>query len=197
MEQRAELPKIIARTRTLTPVEYQAHRDRDPERYRLLVGPRIETGMRWGEFIALRPRHIDFINRTVTVQETIIEVSRAHSPLESATWPSPTQGQRDPGPSAWRPSSKSSLYMQNKKASNTTSCSSPPPPARPSPATPFDPRLATCLKATGVDFAVRMHDLRHAHASWLLAEGSDLKSVMEAHGPRPDPDHPKYLHAST
>ncbi|MBA2638457.1 MAG: tyrosine-type recombinase/integrase [Nocardioidaceae bacterium] len=30
-----------------------------------------------------------------------------------------------------------------------------------------------------VGFAVRMHQLRHAHASWLLAGGSDLKSVME------------------
>jgi hypothetical protein len=27
-----------------------------------------------------------------------------------------------------------------------------------------------------------MHDLRHAHASWLLAGGSDLKSVMERMG---------------
>lgn len=26
---------------------------------------------------------------------------------------------------------------------------------------------------------VRVHDLRHAHASWLLAGGSDLKSVMD------------------
>ena len=28
----------------------------------------------------------------------------------------------------------------------------------------------------------RVHDLRHAHASWLLAGGSDLKSVMERMG---------------
>ena len=34
------------------------------------------------------------------------------------------------------------------------------------------------VKASGVDFDVRVHDLRHAHASWLLAGGSDLKSVM-------------------
>ncbi len=35
-------------------------------------------------------------------------------------------------------------------------------------------------KGSGVDFPVRMHDVRHARASWLLAEGSDLKSVMNA-----------------
>ena len=39
----------------------------------------IETGMRWGELIALRPRHIDFLRRTVTVEETIVEVSKKHS----------------------------------------------------------------------------------------------------------------------
>jgi integrase len=38
-----------------------------PERRRLLVATAIETGMRWGELIALRPRHIDFLRRTVTV----------------------------------------------------------------------------------------------------------------------------------
>ena len=32
----------------------------------------------------------------------------------------------------------------------------------------------------GIDFPVRMHDLRHAHASWLLAGGADLKSVWNA-----------------
>ena len=33
-----------------------------------------------------------------------------------------------------------------------------------------------------MDFHVRVHDLRHAHASWLLAGGSDLKSVMDRMG---------------
>ena len=36
--------------------------------------------MRWGELIAVRPRHIDFLRKQVTVEETIIEVSTKHSP---------------------------------------------------------------------------------------------------------------------
>jgi len=32
--------------------------------------------MRWGELIALQPRHIDFLRRTVIVKETIVEVSK-------------------------------------------------------------------------------------------------------------------------
>jgi site-specific recombinase XerD len=30
------------------------------------------------------------------------------------------------------------------------------------------------LKAVDLDVAVRMHDMPHAHASWLLAGGADL-----------------------
>jgi len=36
--------------------------------------------MRWGELIALRPRHIDLLRPLLTVGETIIEVSKRQSP---------------------------------------------------------------------------------------------------------------------
>jgi integrase len=70
-----ELPKIIARKTTLTPTEYGLLLGAIPDPYQLLVETPIETGMRWGELVALRPRHIDFLRRSVTVEETIIEVS--------------------------------------------------------------------------------------------------------------------------
>ena len=50
------------------------------------------------------------------------------------------------------------------------------------------------IKAFGVDFDVRVHDLRHAHASWLLAGGSDLKSVMDRMGHAQITTTQKYLH---
>ena len=40
----------------------------------------IESGLRWGELIALRPVDIDFPARTINVRRTIGEVSRKHSP---------------------------------------------------------------------------------------------------------------------
>ena len=40
----------------------------------------IETGLRWGELVALRPRHVDFLRRTITVEDTIVEVSKKISP---------------------------------------------------------------------------------------------------------------------
>jgi integrase len=76
-----ELPKVIARrTRTLTPKEFGSLIAAIPQQHRLMIETAIETGMRWGELIALRPRHIDFLRRTLTIEETIIEVSRKHSP---------------------------------------------------------------------------------------------------------------------
>jgi len=51
------------------------------------------------------------------------------------------------------------------------------------------------VRASGVEFDVRVHDLRHAHASWLLAGGSDLKSVMDRMGHAQITTTQKYLHA--
>jgi len=76
-----ELPKVPPRkTRILTPDEYDRLLAAIPERFQLLVMTDIETGLRWGELIALRPSHIDFLRRSISVEQTIVEVSRKHSP---------------------------------------------------------------------------------------------------------------------
>jgi site-specific recombinase XerD len=45
-----------------------------------------------------------------------------------------------------------------------------------------------------VDFNVRVHDLRHAQGSWLLAGGADLASVMDRMGHAEITITQKYLH---
>ena len=50
------------------------------------------------------------------------------------------------------------------------------------------------VEASGIDFGVRVHDLRHAHASWLLAGGADLKGVMDRMGHAQIQTTQKYLH---
>ncbi|MBB5136215.1 integrase [Thermocatellispora tengchongensis] len=50
------------------------------------------------------------------------------------------------------------------------------------------------LNKAGLDFHVRAHDLRHAHASWLLAGGADLQVVKERLGHGSITTTEKYLH---
>lgn len=50
------------------------------------------------------------------------------------------------------------------------------------------------LERSGLDVKVRMHDLRHAHASWLLAGDTDLKTVVERMGHAQIMTTQRYLH---
>ena len=50
------------------------------------------------------------------------------------------------------------------------------------------------LAKAGMTFHVRGHDLRHAHASWLLAGGADLQVVKERLGHSSISTTEKYLH---
>ena len=51
-----ELPKVIKKkTRTLTPAEYDTILASLPSQHRLMVETAINTGLRWGELIALSP----------------------------------------------------------------------------------------------------------------------------------------------
>ncbi len=50
------------------------------------------------------------------------------------------------------------------------------------------------IEASGLPSWVRMHDLRHAHASWTLAGGADLKTVMERLGHSQISTTQQYLH---
>jgi integrase len=50
------------------------------------------------------------------------------------------------------------------------------------------------LDAAGLGFRVRFYDLRHAHASWLLAGGADLQVVKERLGHGSITTTEKYLH---
>lgn len=141
----------------------------------------IETGMRWGELIALRPRHIDFLTKSVTVEQTIIEVSRKHSPTGeryvTKAYPKDNEPRTFGVDDAWLEAV--ALHISIHGIGRDRRCS-PLPRAPRSLATPSAPasgsppsKPASSTSPSGMD------DLRHAHAFWLLAEGSDLSSVME------------------
>jgi integrase len=53
------------------------------------------------------------------------------------------------------------------------------------------------LAAAGIEQPVRPHDLRHAHASWLLAGRADIQTVKERLGHASITTTEKYLHTLT
>ena len=190
-----ELPKIITRkARTLTPDEYLRLLAAMPAQFHLMVETLIETGLRWGELIALKPRHIDFLRRSITIEETIVEISKAHSPnrpaLRRQALPERqrTQDLRHP-PSLARRRRRTHRHQRHRARR---------PPVRHQ---GRHPDLPQHLPHPHV--AARRQGVRHrrrrprpAPRPRHLATGRRSRPQVRhgPHGPLPDPDHQKYLH---
>jgi integrase len=160
----------------------------------------IETGLRWGELIALRPRHVDFLRRLIAVEETIVEVSKRHSPTGERMIVKPYPKDNElrtlrisPGLadilaariSALELGRDDLLFPSVDKAGGA-----------PMSRNTFRTRVwLPALERADLGFPVRMDDLRHAHASWLLAGGADLKTVMDRMGHSQIQTTQKYLHS--
>ena len=195
-----ELPKIVSKpSRTLTPEEYASLLERIPVRFKALVMTDIETGLRWGELVALRPRHVNFLRRTITVEETIVEVSRKDSPTGKRMIVKPYP--KDDEPRTLKVSQELLDALSARIAKLGLGRDDLLFPSReiaggdPLSRATFNKRYwKPAVEQSGIDFNVRMHDLRHAHASWLLAGGADLKSVMERMGHAQIQTTQKYLH---
>src|SRR3954466_3101183 len=193
-----ELPKVIKRkARTLTPEEYETILAALPVQHRLMVETAINTGLRWGELIALKPCHVDLLKRTLSVEETVVEVSIKNSPTGQRMLTKPYPKDDEPRTmelpadlidqlTAWittRGLGPDDLLFATRDGT-------------PISRNTFRTRVwLPAVQAAGVGFDVRVHDLRHAHASWLLAGGSDLKSVMDRMGHAQITTTQKYLHS--
>jgi site-specific recombinase XerD len=171
-----ELPKIIVRrTQTLTPDEFA----------RLIAA-------------ILRPRHIDFLRRTVTVEETIVEVSKKHSGTGERMiikpYPKDDESRTFGVRSAWLEEVAEHIRVHEIGRDDLLFSTEV---GTPISRNTFRTRVwLPAVKSSGIDFAVRVHDLRHAHASWLLAGGADLKGVMDRMGHAQIQTTQKYLHTA-
>ena len=152
-------------------------------------------GLRWGELVALKPRHIDFLRRTLTVEETIVEVSK-NSPTGHRYVVKPYPKDNEPRTFGVRQAWLDAIAAHiEAKAIGRDDLLFPTKVGTPISRNTFRTRIwLPAVKASGVGFNVRVHDLRHAHASWLLAGGADLKSVMDRMGHTQIQTTQKYLH---
>jgi integrase len=193
-----ELPKRVKKkARTLTPAEYAAILSALPMQYRLMVETAINTGLRWGELIALKPRHLDLATGKLTVEETIVEVSRKNSPtgqrMLTKLYPKDNEPRAMALPEDLVAKLAAWISERGLRAGDLLFATRD---GTPISRNTFRTRTwLPAVKTSGVDFDVRVHDLRHAHASWLLAGGSDLKSVMDRMGHAQITTTQKYLHA--
>jgi integrase len=195
-----ELPKVVGRKiQILTPEKFDRLLDAIPDRWTPLVLTAIDTGLRWGELIALRPRHVDFLRRTITIEETIVEVSKKLSPTSQRMVVKPYP--KDDEPRTLRVSQelldvlsarirtlglgRDDLFFPSTETAG----------GNPVSRNTFRTKVwLPALAKAELGFHVRMHDLRHAHASWLLAGGADLKTVMDRMGHSQIQTTQKYLH---
>jgi integrase len=195
-----ELPKIPPRkTRILTPDEYDQLLAVIPDRFQLLIMTDLETGLRWGELIALRPRHIDFLRRTISVEQTIVEVSRKHSPTGERMivkdYPKDNEFRTLRVSETLLTRIARRIERLGLSRDDLIFASTETAGGNPISRNTFRTKIwLPALQRSGIDFHVRVHDLRHAHASWLLAGGADLKTVMERMGHAQIMTTQKYLH---
>jgi integrase len=192
-----ELPKKVKKkARTLTPEEYDAILAALPHQHRLMVETAINTSLRWGELIALKPRHLDLIKRQLTVEETVVEVSIKNSPTGARMLTKPYPKDNEPRTMGLPPELVAQLAAHiTERRLGPGDLLFATREGTPISRNTFRTRIwLPAIKGSGVDFAVRVHDLRHAHASWLLAGGSDLKAEMDRMGHAQITTTQKYLH---
>jgi integrase len=167
-----ELPKVVARSvRILTPDEFGRLLAELPSRYVPMVLTDIETGLRWGELIALRHMDVDFLRRSILVQRTIVEVSRRLSPTGERMVVK--DHPKDDKPRTLRISADLVGTLSRQIASldlspehllfSSTGRGGGGPISR----NTFRTRIwLPALTRADLGFHARFHDLRHAHASW-------------------------------
>ena len=195
-----ELPKAVRKPRTIpTPEEFDRLISEVPPRWRLMILVEIETGLRWGELVALRPGSIDFLRRLVHVQETVVEVSKKISPTgERMQFKAYPKNDRHRTLSIGQPLIEllsADIATRDLTRDDLLFPASLKDRTRPVSRNTFRTKVwLPALQRAGLDFHVRIHDLRHAHASWLLAGGADLKAVMERMGHSQLTTALRYLH---
>jgi len=181
------LPKVVAQPKRIITVEqFDAILANIPARYRMMVLLAIETGLRWGELIALRPVDIDLSTRVVTVRRTLVEVAKKHSPTGERCFVKDypkddeqrqvqiekTTCRQLRGHIEQFAIAETDLLFTSKAGTAIS---------RDNFRTKF---WAPAVKTANVPQKVTFHNLRAAHASWLLAGGADIIVVQHRLGHR-------------
>ncbi len=190
------LPKVVKAPKTaVTPEQFDALLAQIPDNHQVMILLAIETGLRWGELIALRPVDIDFATNVITVRRVVLEVSKkiTNAPTVHTFREYPKDNEhRDVaiGIALSRALKTHMIKFGRRDEDLLFSTETGSPISR----NTFRSRVwLPAIGTSGLRRHVRFHDLRGAHASWLLAGGADLKVVMDRLGHRQITTTQQYL----
>jgi len=181
------LPKVVVKPKQIiTAAQFEQILRQLPARYRMMVLLAIETGLRWGELVALRPSDIDMTSHVVLVRRTIGEVAKKHSPTGERVYVKDYP--KDDEQRSVQIDAATCQQLQDHIRDNqidddgllfTSSAGTAL--SRNNFRTKF---WTPAVKAAKIQQTVTFHNLRAAHASWLLAGGADIIVVQERLGHR-------------
>ena len=181
------LPKVVVKPKQIiTAAQFEQILHKLPARYQMMVLLAIETGLRWGELIALRPCDINMTTHIVLVRRTIGEVAKKHSPNGQRIYlkDHPKDDQQRSVQIDQATCHQLQAHIRNNDIDDdgllfTSSAGTAL--SRNNFRTKF---WTPAVNAAKVPQTVTFHNLRAAHASWLLAGGADIIVVQERLGHR-------------
>jgi integrase len=169
--------------RILTTAEYRRLLAAILPHYTLMLRTAVETGLRWGELVALRPA--DIKGNMIRVRRTIEETSMPQS-FKERDHGKTDRAMRDVSITA-------ELADDLRAAGNDNDFLFKSPRGKQISRTNFRRIWLMALGQAGIS-GVRFHDVRHTHASWLVNGGADLVTVRDRLGHSDIKTTSRYLH---
>ena len=179
------LPKFVKPPKkAITPEQFENLLDEIPQRHRVLVLVAIETGVRWGELAALRPVDVDLETGEIHVRRVVLEVSKKITGADKVwmirDYPKDEEHRAIRIGDQLCQDAREYMMATGKRGEDLLFATST---GSPISRNTFRTRVwLPAIERSGLRQRVRFHDLRGAHASWLLAGGADLKAVMDRLG---------------
>ena len=179
------LPKFVKPPKkAITPEQFENLLDEIPQRHRVLVLVAIETGVRWGELAALRPVDVDLETGEIHVRRVVLEVSKKITGADKVwtirDYPKDEEHRAIRIGDQLCQDAREYMMATGKRGGDLLFATST---GSPISRNTFRTRVwLPAIERSGLRQRVRFHDLRGAHASWLLAGGADLKAVMDRLG---------------
>jgi integrase len=174
--------------RILTRPEYAALAESIPVHYRLLLETLISTGMRWGEVLAVKADAVIRKGKTwvIRVKRSYAEVGAKPILREFGKTRNAMRDVSIPEHLAKRllaacGVSGDGFAFHAYRGGFLTRAG-------------FRRVFKAALRAAGIDPATRVHDIRHTHATWLLADGVPLIAVRDRLGHSNIAVTSRYLH---